>query len=106
MIPSLPEEAIQRDVSRHIGENLSNYFFLSKYKLIFLRFKFTSIEVTIEVCPCKMLNNIIEYVRTKRPVINPNKGFMKQLLLVAMKYQEDIDKEVQKQEKNARFAIY
>jgi hypothetical protein len=53
MIPSLPEEAIQRDVSRHIGENLSNYFFLSKYKLIFLRFKFTSIEVTIEVCPCK-----------------------------------------------------
>ena len=35
MTPSLPEEAIQRDVSRHIGENLINYFFLSKHKLIF-----------------------------------------------------------------------
>jgi protein-tyrosine phosphatase len=60
----------------------------------------------VEVCPCKMLNNILEYVRQKRPAINPNKGFMKQLLLVAMKYQKDIDKQLQKQEKDASFGIY
>ena len=60
----------------------------------------------VEICPCKMLNNIIEYIRKKRPVINPNNGFMKQLLLVAMKYQKDVDKQTQKQEKDARYAIY
>ena len=60
----------------------------------------------VEICPCKLLNNILEYVKQKRPVVNPNNGFMKQLLLASINYQKDIDKQLQKQEKDARNGIY
>ena len=44
-------------------------------------------EVT--TCPCNLVNDVIDFARTKRPVVNPNDGFKKQLLMAAMQYQKD-----------------
>ena len=47
-------------------------------------------------CPCRLVNEVIDYVRTKRPVVNPNDGFMKQLLMASMEYQKEWSKNYDK----------
>jgi protein-tyrosine phosphatase len=43
----------------------------------------------VSTCPCKLLQNIINYVRSKRHFINPNTGFQKQLLQEAIEYERE-----------------
>ena len=42
----------------------------------------------VSTCPCKFVDQVLEFARTKRPVVNPNSGFMKQLLMYAIEYQK------------------
>ena len=42
----------------------------------------------IDSCPCNTFRKILNYVRNKRKIINPNPGFQKQLLLKAFEYQK------------------
>jgi len=46
----------------------------------------------VTTCPCRLIDEVIEYTRKKRSIINPNDGFKKQLLIVAMQYQKDWNK--------------
>ena len=40
----------------------------------------------VNMCPCKFVDNVLEFARSKRSIINPNQGFMRQLVLSAIKY--------------------
>ena len=42
----------------------------------------------VRTCPCKLFQDVLEYARERRPIINPNIGFKKHLLLKVMEYQE------------------
>lgn len=46
----------------------------------------------VRTCPCKLLQNIIQFMRKSRPKVNPNSGFQSQLLMRAMIYQQEIGK--------------
>lgn len=48
-------------------------------------------------CPCNILKNTLDYVRKQRPIVNPNNGFMKQLLLASIDYEKKCKKEYKKQ---------
>jgi protein tyrosine phosphatase len=82
-------------INKHIskGENVLVHCMagVSRSATIVLNYIIRKLYENNEVttCPCKLLNEVIEYVRTKRPVVNPNEGFKKQLLMAAMEYQKD-----------------
>lgn len=44
-------------------------------------------------CPCKLFQNVLSYARSKRPILNPNMGFQKQLLQKAIEYQQESDRQ-------------
>jgi protein-tyrosine phosphatase len=41
----------------------------------------------VQTCPCRLFQDVLEYARERRHIINPNIGFKKHLLLKAMEYQ-------------------
>jgi len=51
-----------------------NYILRKKYELTFIKNPYT------------VADDIINYVRTKRYIINPNSGFIKQLMIQSKKY--------------------
>lgn len=82
-------------INKHIskGENVLVHCMagVSRSSTIVLNYIIRKMYENNEVttCPCRLLNEVMDYVRTKRPVVNPNDGFMKQLLSAAMQYQKD-----------------
>ena len=82
-------------IDKHIskGENVLVHCMagISRSSTIVLNYIIRKMYENNEVvsCPCKLLNEVMEYVITKRPVVNPNDGFMKQLLMVSMEYQKE-----------------
>lgn len=59
----------------------------------------------VNVCPCNLLKNILNYVKTKRSIINPNPGFQKQLLLAAMSYSKIWKRNHERKMKNITASI-
>ena len=53
----------------------------------------------VYTCPCKFVEAVLDYARSQRNVINPYKGFLKQLLQSAIKYQHKL-RQKNKEEQN------
>ena len=82
-------------INKHIskGENVLVHCMagISRSSTIVLNYIMRKMYENNEVvsCPCRLLNEVIDYARTKRPIVNPNDGFKKQLLMAAIQYQKD-----------------
>ena len=60
----------------------------------------------INTCPCEVVKGVINFAKTKRYVIDPNQGFQRQLLIAAMKYQNQWKKDYQRSLANVRASVY
>jgi len=60
----------------------------------------------VYTCPCNFLEAVLNYAREKRNIINPNKGFMKQLLLSAIQYQHNMKEDYNNAYKNTISNVY
>jgi protein-tyrosine phosphatase len=100
-IPDIPDADIMQYfdetynfINKHImkGENVLVHCMagISRSSTIVLNYIIKKMYENNKVttCPCKLVHEIIEFARIKRPVVNPNEGFIKQLLLAAMEYQK------------------
>ena len=60
----------------------------------------------VYTCPCKFLEAVLEYAVSQRSIIHPNKGFLKQLLMSAIKYQNEMKEEYMMNYKNTTMNIF
>lgn len=60
----------------------------------------------VKTCPCKLFEDVLDYARQQRPIINPNHGFKKQLLQKAVEYQQEIDRQINQNTKQRALNIY
>ena len=47
-----------------------------------------------KTCPCNVFKDVLEYARSRRPILNPNPGFQKALLLKTLEYQQECEKKL------------
>ena len=82
---------INKHVSRGQNVLIHCYAGVSRSSTIILNYiirKLYEGNYMIKLCPCNVLKYALNIIREHRNIINPNKGFIKDLLLKAKEYQK------------------